>query len=322
MYMEEEDDLFTGDETGEDIIPEGRLDENVTISDFFGADDVPISQYPLVNDLLKLKGITDSKVTIIGEDGEEEVVDFPTLSREEQLGILSDQESNVSDELDESEINLINQLRENNLTIDEWKEQYRQEVLNAAALTSPAERVYDIDDYDNQELFLLDLKNKYDLTDEELVSELEKELLNEELFTKKTAKLREEYKQLEDQYKTSQLEETERQRGFEYDKFANKMVDIATRTNEFHGIELEDNDKNETLAYLLELDDKGLSSFYKELNNPEKLYEAAWYLRYGKEAFDALKNAYETEIIKLKKIDKPRVVVQNAKKITSIHDFI
>lgn len=320
MLMDEEEDLFEGLEPEQNTpLVEGQ-DVPITDVELFGEDNDSLIPSTLVDDLLKLKGISESKITIIGEDEKEEQVDFYNLSKEEQLEILNNSNTEVSDDLDETEIDWINDLRSKNLSVDEWLQQYKESILAEAA--QPVEKIYDIDEYDDQELFLLDLKNKYDLTDEELVKELEKELVNEELFTKKTTKLREEYKQLEDQYKTSQLEESEKQRETQYNQFADTMVDIATRTVEFHGIELEDNDKNETLSYLLELDDKGLSAFYKDLNNPTKLYEAAWYLRYGKEAFDALKNAYESEITKLKKIDKPRVVVQNAKqKLQSIHDF-
>lgn len=67
------------------------------------------------------------------------------------------------------------------------------------------------------------------------------------------------------------------------------------------GILLEDEEKNNILSYLAELDENGVSAFYKELNNPQRLYEAAWFLRYGKEAFDTLINAYESEIAKYKR---------------------
>ena len=41
------------------------------------------------------------------------------------------------------------------------------------------------------------------------------------------------------------------------------MVDVATKTSEFHGIELEDNEKNEVLSFILDLDENGTSNFYK-----------------------------------------------------------
>jgi hypothetical protein len=54
------------------------------------------------------------------------------------------------------------------------------------------------------------------------------------------------------------------------------------------------------------------------------MYEAAWFLRYGKESFDALKNAYESEMAKLKQKDKPGVIKRTdtpSKQTNSIHDL-
>ena len=88
---------------------------------------------------------------------------------------------------------------------------------------------------------------------------------------------------------------------------------------------LEDDEKNEVLSFLLDQDENGASQFYKTLSDPNKLYEAAWFLRYGKESFDALKNAYESEIAKLKKQDKPTVVRKpksgDTNKEKNIHDL-
>lgn len=297
-------------------------DPELNEEDFFKdtVTDVP-AEDSIISELLKARGIVDGKITIIDEDNKESEVNFSELSKEEQLEILNDYPETEDNELDESEIGFINQIREKNQSIEEFLEDYKQEIL--ASIDESTTQNYDIDAYDDKELYLLDLKNKYDLTDEELVKELEKELKDENLFKKKVDVLRAEYKQLEDQYKeTQKLEFAEKQQE-EYNQFAQKMVDVALETPEFYGIELEDDEKNEVLSFLLDLDDKGTSEFSKSLNDPKKLYEAAWFLRYGKESFDALKNAYESEIAKLKK-DPKQVVVRRDNtqpKQDSIHDL-
>lgn len=317
--------------------PEDRLDEEID----FGPDDhietiqptEPDSTFSifdneivkdtneesLLNDILKARGIENSMVKIIDENEEEKEVNFYDLTRDEQLEILNTQSEITNDELDDSEIDFLNYMRTNNMTPQEFLEKYKESVI--AEMQNNQTPLYEIDAYDDHELFLLDLKNKFDLTDEELQKELEKELANEELFTKKVTKIREEYKQLEDQYNASKQQDFENQRAEQYNQFANAMVNIATNTSEYHGIVLEDNEKAETLSYLLDLDENGMSQFSKDLNDPNRLYEAAWYLRYGKEAFEALENAYEAEIAKLKK-DKPKVVVRNSDKpIANINDL-
>lgn len=324
--MEENDDIFGEDFVSDDNIQDNIVDSNEIVIDDNIFDEVskdnekPVS---LIDSILKAKGLENSMVSILDEDGKEKEVNFYDLPQEEQLEILISQEDVPNEDLDDSEIELINHLRTNNLSIEDFVNQIRESIV--AELQNGVETNYSIDAYNDHELFLLDLKNKYDLTDEELQIELEKELKNEDLFNKKISKLREEYKQLEDLDKANKQAEFESKQKEEYDNFARNMVNIATNVSDFHGVVLEDSEKEETLSYLLDLDEKGFSKFSKDLNDPTKLYEAAWYLRYGKEAFEALENAYEAEIAKLKKEikpDKPRVVVQNSKeKITSINDL-
>ena len=300
--MDELEDIFEGFE--DTPIPEGQNNLEPTSSDIFS--EVYNSNNPeedsIIKELLTSKGIVDGKIKILDDEDKETEVSFYELSKQEQLDILNTPLS-ISNELEDYEIDFLNELRKNNLTITDYLDQFKEAaLLEASGGYDPS---YEIDAYDDQELFLLDLKAKYDLTDEELETELEKELKNKDLFDKKVAKLRSEYKQLEDQYKENV--ETE-----EYNKFFNSMSQVASSVAEFHGIVLDDSEKTETLNYLTKLDEQKMSKFSRDLRDPKKMYEAAWYLRYGKEAFKAIEDAYELEISKLKK-DKPRVVAQNSK---------
>lgn len=273
----------------------------------------------IIDDLLKAKGITDSKVIIVDENNVEQEVDFYSLSKEDQLEILNyKEESEKVTSLEQEEQDLIQYLRENNLTLEEYLDQYKDSLV--AELGASSEVSYDIDAYDDEELYLLDLKTKFDLTDEELAIELEKALQDKELFTKKVTKLRADYKQLEDNYKEEQQNEINTQREVQYHQFVDTMVDVAVKTPDLYGIELEDEEKDTVLSALLELDENGTSAFYKALNDPNNLYKAAWFLTYGQQAFDAIKNAYETEISRLKS-DKPKVVVKKESGTKNIHDL-
>lgn len=324
MTMNELNDLFDDElqlDLKTDTDPE-PVDNN-TDDDLFSEESVEkeITGNPVLDNLLKARGITDGKIKIIDEDESETEVNFSDLSVEEQLEILKDPTSVENNDLDESEVELLNFIREKNLSVEDFLELYKQEII--ASLEESTTHNYEIDAYDDSELFMLDLKNKYDLTDEELEKELEKELKDETLFKKKVDVLRAEYKQLEDEQKEAQKLEFEQKQQEEYNKFAERMVNIAVETPEFYGIELEDEEKNEVLSFLLDIDESGVSEFSKTLNDPKKLYEAAWFLRYGKESFDALKNAYESEIAKIKKDSKPGVVHKAPKqnKQGSIHDL-
>ena len=268
------DDVFDDklDLTPEDLTDTPLLDDpNFITEDFFEPVIEKTGDESILNDLLKARGIDGSKILLIDENNEEKEVDFFSLTKEEQLEILNDQQQEA--DLDESEQQLLNYLSTNNITLEDYLTKYRDAIVSE--VSKPTEPTYDIDAYDDQELFLLDLKAKFDLSDEELTAELEKELQNEGIFNKKVAKLREEYKKLEDEYKQEQEAEFNRQRDEQYNQFVDTMVDTAVKTPEFHGIELEDEEKNEVLAFLLDLDDSGTSNFYKALNDPQRLYEAA-----------------------------------------------
>ena len=279
---------------------------------FDDEDDVD-SNASAVDKYLQSKGFKNSEVTIYDENEQEVKVNFHELSSDEQLDILSSITTKERGaQLYENEQEWINELRKNNLDFDGFLELYKNSIMEELGATQ--EDSYEIDAYDDRELFLLDLKNKYDLTDEELQSELEKELQNEELFEKKVAKTRAEYKELETQYKQMQEQEFAQQQEQEYQQFAQQMVGIATNRNEFHGLELEDDDKNDTLSYMLDLDDNGVSQLARDLQDPEKLYAVAWYLRHGNDAFKIIENAHESEISKLRALrDKPNVVRQESR---------
>lgn len=331
----DDDGFFEGDEfNNEDNLgDEGQNDKQVSLfdddkDDFFSSNsNQGGEENTIIDDLLQSKGIKDSKVTVIGEDGTEEVVSFFELSKEDQLAILLDIEPTKAspEPIPEDLKEFVENLNKGNISIKEYLAKYKQEVLEEASNSTV---VYEIDSYDDEELFLLDLKNKFDLTDEELVKELETAKQDEGLFKKKVDKLRVDYKSLEEKDRAQKQLDAEQTAQDEYNEFISTMVDTAVKTPEFYGIELEEDDHNEVLSYLLELDESGASRFYKDLDNPQKLYEAAWFMRYGKAAFDAIKDAYETEISKLKKEkDKPTVVVNRDKtnrgnpQIKSIHDL-
>lgn len=317
----------------------GDLDEEVEETIHLGDDDFneedyifnenPIikkenSENTLIEELLKLKGIKDSKIKILDENNEETEVSFYELTPEEQLDILNtkdSEENNINQNIGEEEESFLAYLKENNLTVAKYLELYKAAAISE--VENKYDKSYDIDAYGDEELFLLDLKAKYDLTDAELEKELTKATEDQELFNKKVSKLRQEYKELEDAYNKQQEAEFTSKRQEEYNTFAQTMVKTAVDNPELYGIELDDNEKNEVLSYLLDLDENGTSNFYKELNTPERLYEAAWFLKYGKQAFETLIDAYEQEIKKIKTDapSKPVAVIKKENKVKSIYDL-
>lgn len=268
-------------------------------------DEPLVKNNSLLDDFLKLKGINDSKISIFNDKNEEEFVDFYSLSKEEQLQVLNSNDLENDYGLDDSEIEFLNNIRSKNISIKDYLDSYKNEVLDETKIEPSIS--YEIDNYTDNEIYLLDLQTKFDdFTEDELVSELEKELQNPEMFKRKVDKLRTDYKQLEDQYNETQKSEFEAKQLQDYNNFKNTLVDVAKNTQDFYGIDLEDSEKEEVLNNLIKLDEKGENNFYKALNDPKKLYEAAWFQKYGKEAFDILIGAYESKIKELEKQINPK----------------
>lgn len=318
--MADLNDVFDGEDLGlgETTVNNDIIENNIVENDNIFNDVTDVAkETSILDDLLKSKGIENNKIIVREEDNTEKEVDFFNLTKKEQLDLLTAQEDN--NDLYESEVDFLNHIRTENLTIDEFLEAYKAQILAEANI--PQLESYEIDSYDDQELYLLDLKNKYDLTDEELVKELEKELQDEALFKKKTDKLRSEYKLLEDNYKETQIQEANNEKEAKYSQFVNQMVDIAVKTPDFYGIDLDNDEKNEVLSSILELDDTGASAFYKSITDPKELYRVAWFQKYGEEAFNVLKTAYEEEIARLKKDNRSPVIVKGDREINSIHEL-
>ena len=311
-FDDSEDDFFTPIEEDQPTYSKETKEE----IDFLGTD---MEESPKEEDaiiaLLEDKGFKEGIIKIQEEDGTEVEVPFNELNGQEQYDLLNSI-TDLGNELSEDELNFLNYIRQNKLSVNDYLKNYEEEFKN----TSQIETEYNIDTYTDEELFVLDLREKYNLTDDEIIAQLDLEQQNPTVFQKKVAQMREEYRQLEEQYILS-LEE-QKQLDLEEERQAeiSKVVNVAKMADSFHGIELDSEDKEETLSYLFDLDTNGVSGFAKDINDPKKLYEAAWYLKYGKEAFELIQQAYEKEIAALKKKDKPAVVV-NSRKSNSIHDL-
>lgn len=243
---------------------------------------------------LKDMGIEDSKaIQFENEEGEIETVDFDSLDKETQLTMLRE----LSDPgLSEHEIEVINYLRRNNASfndvIDYFAEQRLQEYLNENP-DKVHQKVYSIDEYSNDELYLADLKNKYPtLTDEELLAELDSAKLNEELFNKKSDAIRQQYKEQEERVQQEQ-EQAEQQR---YEALQQNIVDAVLNFKEisidpdpesedWRGLEIEDGDRQQILAYLLDQDQEGKSQLVRDIEDPAELIKLSWYKLYGDETF-------------------------------------
>lgn len=251
--------------------------------------------------LLKNKGIVDPHAILFeDEDGIETTRDFYELSREEQLDLLESNDSDLNYGLEDDEVETINYLRENNITLSELIDYYKKEAVEEYQNANQAD--FEIDNYTDEELYVLDLKAKYDeLTNEELEIELTKALESPDLFKKKADKIRGDYKTLEQESRNAEKDEQLASQDEAFSQIINVLADVATNTDDMYGITLEDQDKEDIINLIIDRDLNGVTPLVKALDNPEQLFKAAWFISKGEEAFSILHNYYKQEIENVRK---------------------
>ena len=270
---------------------------------------------------LKSKGIADpSKIQFENENGEIEDVDFNSLSREEQLTMIQE----LTDPgLSDHEVQVVNYLRQNRVTFDQVIDYFANQRLEEYLNEHPEDKHqknYSIDDYNDDELYLADLKSKYpSFSDEELLSKLNIAKSDEDLFKKEVDILRESYKAQEDQMlKDAELAEQQ-----QYEDLQNNLlnavsafneVSLDTKDSESDSLVIEDSDKRQILGYLLDQDKDGKSQFVKDIENPNTLIELAWYRTHGRDVIDGI-SQYWKDILKneRKKIASLEKQLENTK---------
>lgn len=258
---------------------------------------------------LKSFGIEDGKtLKFENEDGTTEDVDFNSLSNKEKLEILKDL---ATPQLQEHEIETINYLRRNNATMQDVVEYYQQKAIQEYIEKNGApEKVYSVDEYKDDELYMADAKAKYpDMTDEELLADLEAAKENEALFNKKVEAIRKQYKAIEDKEKAD-AEQAERDR---VENFKNSIQSTLDNFNEISldytdakadSLTIEASEKNKILEYITKQDANGMTQLYKDLNDAEKLISFAWWTNYGQESISSITKYFQKQLSEARKEKK------------------
>lgn len=289
-------------------------DGNLVYKDAFGN---PIDYHTedsddedLITSILKSRNIDPEAVNIEDESGNINTVKFSDLSKAEQLDILNAQDIQDNNEdneydLDDDEIDLINAIRNANLSPKEYLNNYREQILKEAYQQDASNTV---DSLTDDELFLADLRSKIpDITDDEATQALEIEKTNEDLFNKKMNAMRDSYKQLEAQQLEQSQNEAKQQEAERYAEFENQIVNAIQDAS--NGIDLGNSmslawttdDMNEIASFILDEDATGQRYLAKALGNPQTLVEMAWFALKGKEALSQISDYYKAQITEASK---------------------
>lgn len=271
MTMENFDELIFDDEE--------FLDEEPMTEPTNQEEEEPATQVneedDLTTEVLRLKGITDpEKIKFEDESGAIVERAWNTLSKEEQLNILSESEPEETSLTDE-EIELLNSIRESGLSIENY-------LHSLQPVTEPV-KTYNIDSLSDDEVYALDILEKVggdNITDEELNEAVESAKKNEKLFQKTVEGLRQQYKQLETDQEIRRANEESAKQQEAYNKFASSIMTEIRGLNSFAGqdLELSTEDVEELSAFMLEIDDTGMSAFGKAMQDPSLFTKAAFWL--------------------------------------------
>ena len=282
--LDDDDILEPGQEQIQDTPPAQVSPQNQPEGDF-------------MSDFLKTRGIDDlNNINFEDDNGQLVQRSWNDLSNEEKINILNmpleEQHEDNDNGLTEDEINLLTQIRQSNLSPQE----YLQQIAGEQVEVTPQ---YKIDDLSDDEVFLLDLESRVgELSDEEAAQALNTVKTNEEFFKKQVEGIRKEYKERED-LKTQQEEaqrEQEQQEAFE--QYQAQVVDAIQRFNSVGNFDLnfEDADREELAEFMLSRDQAGKNYLFEALQDPETLTRAAWFILNGEEAFNNISDYFAQQI--------------------------
>ena len=282
--LDDDDILEPGQEQIQDTPPAQVTPQNQPEGDF-------------MSDFLKTRGIDDlNNINFEDDNGQLVQRSWNDLSNEEKINILNmpleEQHEDNDNGLTEDEINLLTQIRQSNLSPQE----YLQQIAGEQVEVTPQ---YKIDDLSDDEVFLLDLESRVgELSDEEAAQALNTVKTNEEFFKKQVEGIRKEYKERED-LKTQQEEaqrEQEQQEAFE--QYQAQVVDAIQGFNSVGNFDLnfEDADREELAEFMLSRDQAGKNYLFEALQDPETLTRAAWFILNGEEAFNNISDYFAQQI--------------------------
>lgn len=284
-----------------------ELGNSLMNDDDENTDEQPEDDNDLIRSVLRQKGFNPNSIKFENEDGEIEEHRFEDLSLEDQKAILDTDPY----EFEDHELNAIAYLRENNMTLEELAQVIRQQTIDQMQNQEAEQKSYTVDDFSNDELFIVDFRNKYgeDFTDDELLIELDKAKENPEIYEKRINKLREDYKKYEEETARQEMEAQQKYIQEQKDQYTSTMINTAKSISDLHDTaEIDDNDRNEILNFILTEDQSGVTDFQRSLQDPRNVFKAAWYLQHGDEVFNEIHRYYQAEITKLTKANKSNKV--------------
>jgi hypothetical protein len=249
---------------------------------------------------------------MVDDDGNVNEVNFDELSDQDKFDILNYQDAPVMPE--DHEIDMINYLRQNNMSLQDFAEWQRQEAI--AEYLANQRQTSEIDGYTDEEIIAYDFIRRFgeDMSDEEIDTEIERLKSDPEAYAKRVALLRNSFRSEEEaQLRLYQDQEAYQARENEA-MFVNTYYNALSNIDSIQNIELDVNDREELLHFVLDKDQANRTGLSKAMDNPENVLKMAWYLLHGEECNNAMIDYFQKEITKRSK-SGPRAVSKSRQTI-------
>lgn len=297
-FWEEQNDLNTTTQDEESVNNSMEWDDPEPSSTQNTEDD-------FIESLLRNRGIEDrSNIRFEDDEGQETTVSWDELDTETKLNILDSTQDNPETDLEDSEIQLINAIRQSQLTPSEYLQLIEKNGVDRYIQNSQNNTFdYTVDQYNDDELFVLDLMSRTGVTEEEAQEALDRAKTSEAVFSKQIGAIREEYRQIEqDNIKQAQFAQ-QQQAQEQYNQFARSIADQIENFDTFadYDLNMEVEDKQELYEFLTGFDAAGNNHFAKTLADPKLVVQMAWFALNGSRMIEDITNYYNSEITQVRK---------------------
>lgn len=314
----EDGDVFDFGEPQEQEVQETSTDAPIQDDELvyedsdFDTIEEPSNDSDYVSDLLKAKGLDRNRIQIYDENGDLQEVKFDDLSDEEKVMILGGDAPDERSLFSDDELNAINYLRQNGISLADFAQIQRQAAIDEYLAGQPKQT--DIDSYSDEEVIAYDFIQRFgdEMTDEEIDAEIERLKLDQDSFNKRVSLLRNTYKAQEMDALKALEEQDQQRRQADEQNFINTYYNAASGFNDIQGVTLDNNDKDELLSFVLDKDAANRTAFARAMDDPNNVLRMAWFLLHGEEVFDATTDYYKAEIAKARSSQAPRSVNKTA----------
>lgn len=315
-FFQEKDNPKTGDENGNGNQPkkQERADDNDIMQrlNSMVTPDMPDELRVGDNDdvvsvILKRNGINPSAIEIHDENGQPQIVSFSELTRDEQIDMLNSiggqkQYTRQDDnDLDDEEIDLLNSIRKSRMNVSDFVSAIKEQAVNEFLENGGGERLYSVDELDDDDLYMSDYAAKVpNATEEEVVAALEAAKANPQVFKRTMEGMRETYKQQEEAKRQADMQNEEMRVAKQQEEYENIIVDAVGKMSKIQfgelDINLSNDDKEQIASAILDRDITGARYLANLINDPDTLSKMVWFALKGEEGIDQMQRYYRKEI--------------------------